>query len=314
MHGSVAAPPQVQPYDLSRPCPLRPEELSRLQVAAADFARSFSALAGEYLGVSAQFHVRSVGRSDRLLSATGDTSVWVVASGLESELCPVWRFDWPLASDLVNAMVGCQGASRAPERVSTGSRAGFWPICAGAPCPPGCLVAGEESVQTSAGPAWQLELAGTNPDEWAGVCSATGLPCRPDRHSTFHSPWRDFPHLPSVRTARSPPPGDPSPLVRSAPLRVTVELARGPPASASSGLHPVGLVDLGRFRHRAFWPLCCRAGPELKVRPGVHRATLCPGGRPWSPERLNASPVRAQARKKAGREAISPGLVIFGVA
>ncbi|MCE5216875.1 FliM/FliN family flagellar motor switch protein [bacterium] len=278
MHGSASTPPQVQPYDLSRPCPLRPEELSRLQVAAADFTRSFSALAGEYLGVSAQFHVRSVGRSDNLLSATGDSSVWVVASGLESELCPVWRFDWPLASDLVNAMVGCQGASRAPERGFTrlegrllahlchelhGAWLTSWPIKSPVP----------DFWRALRGSS---DLAGPNPDEWAGVClAATG----PSLHGQIdiHIPLRlaRLPAPPSVRDSASPPTlGTPSPLVRSAPVTVTVGLTRWRTSLRElMSLQTGALVDLG-VPTEGLLPLCVGGTPRLRVRPGVHEGYL----------------------------------------
>lgn len=97
---------EAVPYDLTRPPPLKPRERAALRRAAARAAEMLATLATEYLGRAVSVTVADAGCEQAVddRAGGGDKWLWVVAA--DRPEAPVWRIATPLASALVDIMVG----------------------------------------------------------------------------------------------------------------------------------------------------------------------------------------------------------------
>jgi len=162
------------PYDLVNPPPLKPREATALRQVARTVADALSALASDYLGARFDISLSSASGTATQSGATGNAaqSLWVFPDGMATAEAPVWRFDWPLASSLLDLMIaaGPRGESRVLDGVTKLERRLLAHLCrelylAWVAAWPDQLIL-PESWRCIKGSA---DLEGPDPDDWVKV-------------------------------------------------------------------------------------------------------------------------------------------------
>ena len=262
---------EAVPYDLTRPPPLKPRERAALRRAASHAAEILAALATEFLGRMVAVTVADVGCEQHAAAAPAnhDRWVWVVASGCGQ--APVWRIEMPLASALVDMMVGSplRGGPRHERPLSRLDGRLLTLLC--------------EELAAGVGAAWpgvappgaalrcirgRRDLAAPDAQEWIGAgfeLRADDLRGRLDLFIPASAALQ--PASESRRTPRAPARLD-APGVRAAPVTATVRL----------GTWRATLRDLTALQPGCIVPLAqsLQSPLELSVA-GVARLPVRPG-------------------------------------